>query len=51
MHDENKQRERIIKWFDAECQAALLSEYPQVKRFSESCKINKETSTNKALRK
>jgi len=40
MHDNNKQKERIRKWYDAEYQVALESEYPQVKKFRMR-KINK----------
>ena len=50
MHDNNKQKERIRKWYDAEYQVALESEYPQVKKFRMR-KINKQTITNKALLK
>ena len=50
MHDNNKQKERIRKWYDTEYQVVLESEYPQVKKFRMR-KINKQTSTNKALLK
>ena len=45
LHDEEKQKERLVKWFEKEKTKALSSEYRQIKLYAERCKIDVNRST------
>ena len=40
IHDEQKQREQLCKWFEKEKSKANQSEYRQIKLYAEQCKID-----------
>ena len=51
LHNEVKQRERIVEWYLKEKRNALESKFLQVKAFTIARPLNIETNSTKSLRK
>ena len=51
MHDENKQKERLKRWFEKEKSKAEKSEYRQLKTYVERCKIDVDRSNCETIKR
>lgn len=51
LHDENKQRERLKKWYEKEKQKAESSQYRQMNLYVQRCKIDTDRCSCETIKK